>query len=182
MSLDENINWPKITDIIAAETRRSPGQGWRRQRNIWKNSRGEMFVPPSADRLKLRIIIAAHAGAAGHERVDATLKNIAGHFSWPDMKTDVKNLVQSCLYCLSSDSSHVVPRPLGHPLHATKPNEVIHFDYCYMGPSTGSEQYDLIVKDDLTSYVWLTLCEHTDALTTANCLLRWFPAFCTSTT
>jgi hypothetical protein len=33
-------------------------------------------------------------------------------------------------------------------LHASKPNEVIHFDYLYMGPSVDDAKYVLIVKDD----------------------------------
>jgi hypothetical protein len=33
-------------------------------------------------------------------------------------------------------------------LHASKPNEVIQFDYLYMTPSVGDAKYVLIVTDD----------------------------------
>jgi hypothetical protein len=38
-------------------------------------------------------------------------------------------------------------------MHATKPNEVIHFDYLYMGKSVDDAEYVLIVKDDVSNYV-----------------------------
>ena len=74
-------------------------------------------------------------------------------------------------------SSEKVPRPLGHALHATSINEVIHFDYCWMGPSTGEDKYVLVIKDDLSSYVWLMPTANADASTTADCLNKWFASF-----
>ena len=38
------------------------------------------------------------------------------------------------------------------------------------------------MKDDLTSYVWLIAVANADAVTTADCLLRWFSSFGTVTT
>jgi hypothetical protein len=40
-------------------------------------------------------------------------------------------------------------------LHASKPNEVIHFDYLYMGPSVDDAKYVLIVKENYSNYFWL---------------------------
>lgn len=62
-------------------------------------------------------------------------------------------------------------------MHASKPDEIIHFDYCYMGKSDGEENYVLIIKDDLTSYVWLKPVAVIDAYKTATILLDWFSSF-----
>jgi transposase InsO family protein len=62
-------------------------------------------------------------------------------------------------------------------LHATKPNEVIHFDCLYMGPSVDDAKYVLIVKDDYSNYVWLKQCKNADADSTAAVLIEWFAAF-----
>jgi hypothetical protein len=62
-------------------------------------------------------------------------------------------------------------------LHVTKPNEIIHFDYLYMIPSTDDDKYVLIVKDDYSSYLWLKQFKNADADSTVSVLIEWFAAF-----
>jgi transposase InsO family protein len=62
-------------------------------------------------------------------------------------------------------------------LHATKPNEVIHFDYLYIDLSVDDVKYVLIVKDDYSNYVWLKQYKNADAYSTAAVLIEWFAAF-----
>ena len=62
-------------------------------------------------------------------------------------------------------------------MHATSINEVIHFDYCWMGRSVGEDKYVLIVKDDLSSYVLLMPTANADESTTADCFIKWFASF-----
>jgi transposase InsO family protein len=63
------------------------------------------------------------------------------------------------------------------PPQASKPNEVIYFDYLYMGPSVDDAKYVLIVKDDYSNYVWLKQCKNADADSTAAVFIEWFAAF-----
>jgi hypothetical protein len=66
-----------------------------------------------------------------------------------------------------------VPRLLGTQLHATKPNEILHFDFLYIGLSrTGKYQYLLRLKDDLVGYLWLVPCRTADAAATVDALMR----------
>ena len=58
-----------------------------------------------------------------------------------------------------------VPRPLAHTLHADTPNQLIHFDFLYMGASKTAELYVLIIKDDASAYVRLYTSEAADAET-----------------
>jgi hypothetical protein len=51
------------------------------------------------------------------------------------MAKDVKVFVQNCLHCVATIPGHKVPRPLGPQLLATKPNEILHFDFLYIGLS-----------------------------------------------
>jgi hypothetical protein len=46
-----------------------------------------------------------------------------------------QGLVQNCLHCVATIPGDKVPRPLGTQLHATKPNETLHFDFLYIGLS-----------------------------------------------
>jgi hypothetical protein len=71
-----------------------------------------------------------------------------------------------------------VPRPLGTQLHATKPNEILHFDLLYIGLSRdGKYQYLLLLKNDLSGYLWLVPCRTADAAATVDALTRWFAVF-----
>lgn len=110
---------------------------------------------------------------------EATLNNITGRFWWKKLAQDDDCFANSCLQCMAAEPGEIVPLPLRHALHATTPNEIIHFDFCYIGQSTGPEKYVLIIKDDLTSYVWIMPVRNIDAVTTAECLLKCFATFCT---
>jgi hypothetical protein len=105
------------------------------------------------------------------------LSAIQNHYYWKDMSKDIKAFVGSCFHCIASAPGETTPRPRGEALHASKPNEVIHFDYLYMGPSVDDAKYVLIVKDDSSNYVGLKQCKNADAYSTAAVLIEWFAAF-----
>lgn len=65
-------------------------------------------------------------------------------------------------------SGHRVSRPLSFTLHASKPNDAIHFDYLYMGDGIQGYEYILVIKDDLSSYIMLFLVQETTAEVTAT--------------
>ena len=46
----------------------------------------------------------------------------------------MREFVRPCLHCADTRSGDV-PRPLGETVHGTAPNEVVHFDYLYVGES-----------------------------------------------
>jgi transposase InsO family protein len=106
-----------------------------------------------------------------------TLSAIQDHYYWQGMSKDVKVFVGSCFRCIAIAPGETTPRPRREALHATKPNEVIHFDYLYMGPSVDDAKYVLIVKDDYSNYVRLKQCKNADADSTAAVLIEWFAAF-----
>jgi hypothetical protein len=94
------------------------------------------------------------------------------------MAKDVKVFVQNCLHCVATIPGDKVPRPLGTQLHATKPKEILHFDFLYIGLSRdGKYQYLLLLKDDLSGYLWLEPCRTADAAATVDALMRWFAVF-----
>ena len=64
-----------------------------------------------------------------------------------------------------------------HTIHAVKPNEIIHFDFLYMGPGIHNFKYILVIKDDLSSYVWLCPATSANAETVAKELSRWIDTF-----
>ncbi len=79
--------------------------------------------------------------------------------------------------CARTVGGNRTPRPMGHAMHADKNNELFHFDFLYIGPSTTGEFYSLILKDDASSFIWLECCEAADADSTLEGLKRWFASF-----
>jgi hypothetical protein len=108
------------------------------------NDQGKIWIPSNAVSMHVRLCFIAHCGRGGHRGHQVTLKAIQNHYYWKGMSKDVKVFVGSCFHCIAS--AQTTPRPLGEVLHATKPNEVIHFDYLYMGSSTDGAKYVLIVQ------------------------------------
>jgi hypothetical protein len=97
---------------------------------------------------------------------------------WTTMAKDVKVFVQNCLHYVATFPGDKEPRQLGTQLHATKPNENLHFDLLYIGLSRdGNCQYVLLLKGDLSGYLWLVPCRTADAAATVDALMRWFAVF-----
>jgi len=62
-------------------------------------------------------------------------------------------------------------------MHVEKPNQILHFDFCYIGKSASDEVYIVILKDDFSSYSWFFPCESADAESTTAALVAWFSSF-----
>jgi Integrase zinc binding domain len=110
-----------------------------------------LWIPERAVELQLRLCVEAHCCSAGHRAYEATLGAIKEYVAWTTMAKDVKVFVQNCLHCVATIPGDKVPRPLSTQLHATKPNEILHFNFLYIGLSRdGKYQYLLLLKDDLS--------------------------------
>jgi hypothetical protein len=100
------------------------------------------------------------------------------YVAWTTMAKDVKVFVQNCLHCVATIPGGKVQRPLGTQLHATKPKEILHFDFLYIGFSRdGKYQYLQLLKDDLSGYLWIVPCRTADVAGTVYALMRWFAVF-----
>ena len=112
----------------------------------------------------MRLMICAHMRDAGHRGVAATLVRLQEFCVWPGMEAQMREFVRQCLHCADTRSGEVVPRPLGETVHGTAPNEVVHFDYLYVGESgpqasqglseDGGFRYMLVIMDDLSNYAF----------------------------
>lgn len=93
------------------------------------------------------------------------------------MREDCKEFVNNFIHCLTGKGNIKIPRPISTTLHATRPNESIHFDYVYMGAGLDKRKYILVIKDDLSSYVWLVPTIKADAESAAVALAQWIRKF-----
>jgi Integrase zinc binding domain/Integrase core domain len=137
-----------------------------------------LWIPEREVKLQVRLCVEAHCRSAGHRAYEATLGAIKEYVVWTTMAKVVKVFVQNCLLCDVTIPKDKVPRPLGTQLHANKPNEILHFDLLYIGLSRdGKYQYLLLLKDDLSGYLWLVPCRTDDAAATVDALMRRFSVF-----
>ena len=162
-------------------------------RHLWLQLREKMMVctetPPGAygsPRKPVTFIcvsvlfqVQAFGGHSGYRSTLTALRNFC---TWNTIDRDVKIVFNICLLCQSAISGDKTPRLFGQALQATKPNEALHMDYLYMGPSESGHKYLLLVKNDLSSYFWLVPAITADSGTTIEALTSWFAACGVATT
>jgi len=127
--------------------------------------------------LQLKVLVCSHCGSIGHRGRDATRSIVKESFWWSSMDADVEQVVRGCYHCIVTRSGEVVPRPLGHALHGERPNEVLHMDFLFMGSGIEGKNYLLIMRDDLSSYIWLWPTEDCTAASAAEALCVWIGVF-----
>ena len=150
----DKVEWPTLKEIRAAQENAvatgndTSGKNTTvdRDRNVRVNQTGSVWIPESARDLQLRIMVISHMGHGGHRGRKATRQIVETEFFWSGMQDMINEFVGGCLHCLRADGS-VVPRPLGEALHATKRNEVLHFDWVYL-----EGRYLLVIKDDYSGF------------------------------
>lgn len=169
-----DFKWTSIADVAAAQksnldkappTAQSTG-------SLLLLSNGAAWIPDDANELKLRILTIYHTGRSVHRGADSSWNVLREQFYWTNQWDDVRTFVSSCVLCLFAKSGHKVPRPLCTTLHASKPNQVIHFDYLFLGESDTDKKYALVVKDDLSGYCWLEPTSSADSSHCAAVLAR----------
>eukprot|EP00737_Agarophyton_chilense_P004166 gb/GEZJ01005113.1/.p1 GENE.gb/GEZJ01005113.1/~~gb/GEZJ01005113.1/.p1 ORF type:complete len:487 (-),score=31.61 gb/GEZJ01005113.1/:1533-2993(-) len=178
-SINEHFDWPTEKDIISSQTihaAKAP-KTLSEENRPWRLASGRIWIPETDHELRFRMLIAAHTERGGSRAFEPTVASVSEHFWWKKLREDIQQFVGSCFQCIATESFSRVPRPLGHTMHASRPNELIHFDYCFMKKGEGDLLYVLIVKDDLSGYVWLNATAEADAETTAAISMEWFAFF-----
>jgi hypothetical protein len=107
-------------------------------------------------------------------RKDSNLA-IEALFYWDCLEEDVKQFCRIRLHCIGSLDSKV-PRPLGEALHASRRNQVIHYDFLFV-KNTRKFSYFLVLKDGLSHFVELIPSERTDHVAVAHALVDWYKRF-----
>lgn len=120
---------------------------------VWKA--GKIWFPDDKNDLKLRLLTFAHAGESGHRRSDSTIDALKSEFTLNRLADDVGQCVSDCLLGITAKSGNRIQSPLSSSTHATKPRKILHFDYLYLGRSSGIEKCVLILKADFSSFCCL---------------------------
>ncbi|KAE8913634.1 hypothetical protein PF005_g23252 [Phytophthora fragariae] len=163
-------------DTQYQEQARAAGVNWDDERALLLSPNGQVLIPPDATVLQQRLCVIAHAGAGGHRGAKTTAAALSEVFVWATMPADVSTFVQGCLHYMVT-SGGKIPRPHGETLVATKPNELLHFDFLSMLEGEDGSKYVFVLKDGMSGYVELVPCIDATNDQTYASLLDWFKRF-----
>ena len=177
MPAADEVEWPNIAGMREAQRAANPPPNANCADDGLVRVGTQIWVPPNAFELKLKLLVTSHCGSIGHRGQLATESILRENFIWDNMREDVVNFVRGCIHCLVSRTGETVPRPFGHALHAERPNEILHIDYLYLGPSIEDARYALLIKDDLSSYIWIWPTARATSEHAVDALTTWFACF-----
>ena len=134
--LDTDFTWPSSESIIhcqqaAIENERAALQFQGDYGMLTYN--GVTWVPAGDLYVQLRICSVGHCLRAGDRGSENTRTAIKEYFFRTTMEEDIENYCKSCLHCPVTSGGMHVPRPLRHAPRSDKPNELIHFEFLFMG-------------------------------------------------
>jgi hypothetical protein len=142
--------------------------------------KGKVWIPSSARTIMYSILITAHQGLHGHRSVLDTFNIIHKRYHWELLRAAVDEFCSHCLQCEKTKTGAIVPRPLGSALQATRANEVLHFDFCYIMHEKHSYhkyQYVLVLKDGFTGFVELVPCVAAEHVVVVDQIMLWCARF-----
>jgi hypothetical protein len=133
-----------------------------------------LYVPPTMIK---QLLIAYHdAPWAGHFGFHRTYWKIKDKYWWPDMKTTIKNYIQSCLKCQKFNIDRRKAPGLLHPIEAPcGPFQLIGIDYTGPFPITpDGNKYVLAITDYFTKWVIAIPLPNQTARTTVDALYEHY--------
>lgn len=134
-------------------------------------------IPDDADKLEIKPLIVAYAEQARHGDSESNSALLGGAVRWKGIAEGVKDFVANCRLCVLSSSGSKVPTPLATTLHATKSNNVIHFDYLFFGKGLDDHKYASVVKDNFSSYCWISPIVSASSEHSEKTLAHWQQIF-----
>lgn len=165
--------------IINSQNKHSlPLEGKIQIGGIWVTEKDKLIHIPFQDkRLKTILMVIAHFGLQGHRGVSAIIDTISKRFDWKQMNKDVKQFIKGCLICKLAKTPSIIRQPLGDLNRASAPNQIIYFDYAYIGDSNDGENYLLVLRDDLSHFIELTVAPAPTADIAVSAILQWISRY-----
>ena len=128
------------------------------------------IVPPVSDRESL--FKEAHSGAfAGHLRDAKVYGELARHYWWPKMRSDILRWCRSCLVCATRRLGYAVNPPL-IPIPVSGPFDRVGVDVIQFPKSHDGIRYAVVFVDYLTKWPEVFATSDQTALTIARLLVE----------
>ncbi|KAH9109965.1 hypothetical protein AeMF1_015085 [Aphanomyces euteiches] len=82
--------WPSLPEIVAIQREhplRDQFASWSNERKCFLTPAGRVWIPDDSLDLQVRICVVAHAGVAGHRRLEATTAAVSEFCEWTSLMT-----------------------------------------------------------------------------------------------
>eukprot|EP00171_Calliarthron_tuberculosum_P004595 IDg4595t1 len=175
----DEVVWPTRDTLISAQQRAAaaPARGVADADGLILQAEGSGFPPTTRTRSfesSSPPIAEAWDTAEGQRQQAWSRRSSPGTAFY----RTARPLLTAAFTALSHAPGTLSPQPHSHALHGEQPNEVVHADYLYMGPSATTDlKYVLIIRDDLSSYVWLWPTAGPTSESAAEAFATWIAAF-----
>lgn len=118
------------------------------------HTNGAACIPNNSVDLKLGVLYIRLTWSAVHCGVDPTWHALCKTFISSDERDDVCRSVSARFLCLLANSGEST---FFYFYNSTcmNTNETTHFDFLFLGQSGDNNKYALIMKDDISGYLWL---------------------------
>ena len=107
--------WPSLQEIREAQEAVSADVVSRHhlvsQDGLLTDAAGHIFVPANPAHLRARLLVIAHAGAAGHRGQRVTERDLKARFIWSELAQQVSEFVRQCLLCCKTRGGGGCPAP-----------------------------------------------------------------------
>ncbi|KAE8969903.1 hypothetical protein PR003_g28562, partial [Phytophthora rubi] len=172
---DDDFVWPTADHVMAAQQRfrrRAPIAAVPSSDGLLLVE-GRVWLPTEAKDLMQRVLVVAHCGLCAHRGADVMQRQIQQHFHVKSLGKLVQDFVAACLLCKHVKGGLIIQRPWSEHREPAARNEVLHFDYLFMGESYGTTCYLLVLKDELTHFCELIPCDSPTSSVAASAVLDW---------
>ena len=95
--------WPSMQEIADTPISRAIRDKFRliqRDDGCWITPRGCVFV--QSESIRQRLLIVAHAGAAGHRGIRPNIQQLEQRLFWSTLRRDVQSFIRGCLLCMKT--------------------------------------------------------------------------------
>ena len=170
----DGFTWPTLEELSTIQSSTpGPANGVRSQEDDLLRVEGRLWVPATATQFIQRLCVIAHCGSQGHRGYHVMLNHLGRLFYVHDLATVVRRFLSTCLLCKHVKGGKVVPRPWSETIECQDRNEVLHWDFLYLGDSFGSSKYLLVLKDHATHFCELVVADSADSAVAAEAILGW---------
>lgn len=175
----EGFIWPTSEMIFESQKKHSKNRpvGLVEKEDGTLKIKDKIWIPKEDIDLQTKLLVISHCGTGGHRASASTHSTLLEQYYWDSMKNDTDVFVHKCIHCLLSRGGNRVPRPLGWQILATKANEVLHFDFLFMGKGVDDKVYLLLLRDGLSNYIWLWPTTKAESSEVSKAISRWIDVF-----
>ena len=101
---EDLFDWSGKENISKSQnvSKQTPPQNFVQHDGVYQDNKDRIWIPEVDGDIKFRILVAAHAGAAGHRAYSAVPTAVCNNFYWDTIQEDCKSFCNSRIHCIAT--------------------------------------------------------------------------------